>query len=267
MTIAFNHLGKLGQLGNQMFQYAATRGVASKTGVPFMIPNHREVFDDGIGNVYTILLFDTFKLTGANILGTLQTDNYIREESFTFDEDFFALDNSKNHSLWGFFQTEKYFKHIENDIRKDFSFKDEIIDECKLIIKEFDNPISLHIRRGDFVINSGNHPPVSLDYYEEALKLFDSDRDVIIFSDDTEWCKEQKLFDSDRFAIAEGGNQFYDMCLMTLCNDFIIANSSFSWWGAWLANKGKVIAPKQWFGENLKDKDTKDLYCEGWTVL
>ena len=54
---------------------------------------------------------------------------------------------------------------------------------------------------------------------------------------------------------------------MTLCNDFIIANSSFSWWGAWLANKGKVVAPKQWFGENLKDKDTKDLYCEGWTVL
>ncbi len=267
MTIAFNHLGKLGQLGNQMFQYAATRGVASKLGVPFMIPNHREVFDDGIGNRYTILLFDAFKLTGANLLGTLKTGNYIQEENFHFDEEFFSLDKSKNQSLWGFFQTEKYFKHIEDEIREDFSFKNEIIDECKEIIKEFNNPISLHIRRGDFIHNSGNHPPLGLDYYEKALSHFDDDRDVIIFSDDTEWCMEQDIFESDRFAIAEGGNQFYDMCLMTLCNDHIIANSSFSWWGAWLANGNKVIAPKQWFGENLKDKDTKDLYCDGWTLL
>ena len=72
MTIAFNHLGKLGQLGNQMFQYAATKGIASKLGVPFMIPNHREVFNDGIGNEYTILLFDCFKLSSANILGTIK---------------------------------------------------------------------------------------------------------------------------------------------------------------------------------------------------
>ena len=64
MTIAFNHLGKLGQLGNQMFQYAATKGIASKLGVPFMIPNHREIFDDGIGNRYTILLHDVFNLDG-----------------------------------------------------------------------------------------------------------------------------------------------------------------------------------------------------------
>ena len=111
-----------------------------------------------------------------------------------------------------------------------------------------------------------NHPPLGLDYYESALKLFDSDREVIIFSDDTEWCKDQELFADDRFAVAEGGDQFYDMCLMSLCDDFIIANSTFSWWGAWLANRGKVVAPKQWFGEAL-DHDTKDLYCKGWTVL
>ena len=266
MTIAFNHLGKLGQLGNQMFQYAATKGIASKLGVPFMIPNHREVFDDGIGNVYTILLFDAFKLSSANILGTLKTDNYIREESFTFDEDFFALDKTKNHSLWGFFQTEKYFKHIEDEIRNDFKFKSEISFPCKDLVETVDNPIALHIRRGDFVHNSGNHPPLGLDYYEKALKEFDDDRNVVIFSDDTEWCKEQELFESDRFIVAENNDQFHDLCLMSMCNDFIIANSSFSWWGAWLANKGKVVAPKQWFGENL-NHDTKDLYCEGWTVL
>jgi len=266
MTVAFNHLGKLGQLGNQMFQYAATKGVASKLDVPFMIPNHRQVFDDGIGNRYTILLFNAFKLTSASLLGTLRTENYVQENGFSFNKDLFKIDKTENCSLYGFFQTEKYFKHIEKQIRKDFTFKDEIKDECDDLIKQFTNPIALHVRRGDFVWNNKNHPPLGLDYYESALKLFDSDREVIIFSDDTEWCKDQELFADDRFAVAEGGDQFYDMCLMSLCDDFIIANSTFSWWGAWLANRGKVVAPKQWFGEAL-DHDTKDLYCKGWTVL
>ena len=266
MTVAFNHLGKLGQLGNQMFQYAAAKGVASKLDVPFMIPNHRQVFDDGIGNRYTILLFNAFKLTSASLLGTLRTENYVQENGFSFNKDLFKIDKTENCSLYGFFQTEKYFKHIEKQIRKDFTFKDEIKDECDDLIKQFTNPIALHIRRGDFVWNNKNHPPLGLDYYESALKLFDSDREVIIFSDDTEWCKEQELFADDRFAVAEGGDQFYDLCLMTLCDDFIIANSTFSWWGAWLGNRGKVVAPKQWFGEAL-DHDTKDLYCKGWTVL
>ena len=266
MTVAFNHLGKLGQLGNQMFQYAATKGVASKLDVPFMIPNHRVLFDDGIGNKYTILLFDAFKLTSASLFGTLPTENYVQENGFSFNKDLFKIDKTENCSLYGFFQTEKYFKHIEKQIRKDFTFKDEIKDECDDLIKQFTNPIALHIRRGDFVWNNKNHPPLSLDYYKSALDLFDSDREVIIFSDDTEWCKEQELFADDRFAVAEGGDQFYDLCLMSMCDDFIIANSTFSWWGAWLANRGKVVAPKNWFGEALSH-DTKDLYCKGWTVL
>ena len=266
MTVAFNHLGQLGQLGNQMFQYAAAKGVASKLDVPFMIPNHRQVFDDGIGNRYTILLFDAFKLTSASLLGTLRTENYVQENGFTFNKDLFKIDKTENCSLYGFFQTEKYFKHIENQIRKDFTFKDDIKNECDDLIKQFTNPIALHIRRGDFVWNNKNHPPLSLDYYKSALELFESDREVIIFSDDTEWCKEQELFEDDRFAVAEGGDQFYDLCLMSMCDDFIIANSTFSWWGAWLANRGKVVAPKNWFGETL-GHDTKDLYCKGWTVL
>ena len=264
MTIAFNHLGKLGQLGNQMFQYAATRGVASKTGVPFMIPDHREIFDDGIGNRYTILLYDAFNLDGQR--GMLQTQDYIQETTFHFEEKFFNISPSTNVSLWGFFQTEKYFKHIEDDIRKDFIFHDDIFTACKELRETVDNPIALHIRRGDFIINSGNHPPLGLDYYEKALKEFDSDRNVIIFSDDTKWCKEQKLFESDRFIVAEDNDQFHDLCLMSMCDDFIIANSTFSWWGAWLGNRGKVISPKKWFGENL-NHDTKDLYCDGWILL
>ena len=262
--LAFNHLGKLGQLGNQMFQYAATKGIASKLNVPFMIPDHREIFDDGIGNRYTILLYDAFNLDGQR--GVLQTENYIQEGNFYFEEKFFNISPSTNVSLWGFFQTEKYFKHIEDDIRKDLTFKDEIVSPCKELRETVDNPIALHIRRGDFIINSGNHPPLGLDYYEKALKEFDDERNVIIFSDDTKWCKEQKLFESDRFIVAEDNDQFHDLCLMSMCDDFIIANSTFSWWGAWLGNIGKVIAPKKWFGENL-NHDTKDLYCEGWILL
>ena len=267
MTVAFNHLGKLGQLGNQMFQYASTKGIASKLGVPFMIPNHRELFDDGIGNRYTILLYDAFKLTGANLLGTLKTDNYVQEPQFNFTDAFFKLDKTQNYSLHGFFQTEKYFKHIEDQVREDFSFKDEIRKTCEDIIKQFDNPISLHVRRGDFIHNSSRHPVLHSNYYKKALEMFDDDRQVIIFTNDVEWCKKHELFSSDRFAVAEGGDQFYDMCLMTMCSDFITANSSFSWWGAWLANRGKVVCPSGWFGPDLKDNNTEDLFCEGWVVV
>ena len=190
----------------------------------------------------------------------------VTEDSLDKSMNLFKIDKTENCSLYGFFQTEKYFKHIEKQIRKDFTFKDDIKNECDDLIKQFTNPIALHIRRGDFVWNNKNHPPLSLDYYKSALESFDSDREVIIFSDDTEWCKEQELFADDRFAVAEGGDQFYDLCLMSMCGDFIIANSTFSWWGAWLGNRGKVIAPKNWFGETL-GHDTKDLYCKGWTVL
>ena len=142
---------KLGQMGNQMFQYAATKGIASKIGAPFMIPNHREMFDDGIGNRYTILLFDAFKLASATNLGTLRTEKYVQEPKFEFIPEFFDLNRSEDFSLWGFFQTEEYFKHIENEVREDFTFHDEIVEECSAIMEEFNNPIALHVRRGDFL--------------------------------------------------------------------------------------------------------------------
>ena len=77
------------------------------------------------------------------------------------------------------------------------------------------------------------------------------------------------MFESDRFAVSEGGNQFYDLCLMSMCSDFIIANSSFSWWGAWLIDnpEKKVIAPKKWFGKQYDHYHMDDLIPETWTVL
>ena len=99
------------------------------------------------------------------------------------------------------------------------------------------------------------------------MKKFKSDRQVIIFTDDPKWCNEQNIFSDDRFLISEGSSNYVDMCLMSMCSSHIIANSSFSWWGAWLAKSKKVIAPKIWFGEELKSNDTKDLYPESWETI
>ena len=138
------------------------------------------------------------------------------------------------------------------------------------MISSVDNPVALHVRRTDYLTNSENHPPCTLDYYKAALDHFDDDRNVIVFSDDPSWCQEQELFSDDRFMISENTDNRVDLCLMSLCSDFIIANSSFSWWGAWLStnqNK-KVIAPLQWFGTGYtKQHDTKDLIPDGWTRI
>ena len=265
--IGFNHLGRLGQLGNQMFQYAATLGVARYTGVPYCIPNHQEVFDDGIGNKLRIELFDCFNIKPENV-GILNTEYILQEKGFEFDPTILHSSRQVDYSLYGFFQTEKYFKHISDEIRKDFTFKKPFVDECKEIVESvFNDPIALHIRRGDFLINSGNHHNLPLEWYEKALSKFEVRRDVIIFTDDPEWATEQELFKPDRFIISRGNSSYIDLYLMTQCSDFIIANSSFSWWGAWLANTGKVIAPKIWFGPNNSHLNTKDLYPRHWETI
>ena len=268
MTIGFNYLGKLGQLGNQMFQYAATLGVARYRGFTYTIPNHDEVLIDGLGNRLRIELFDCFDIKPENT-GILNTEYVVREKGFEFDSSILRSSKQVDYTLHGFFQTEKYFQHCAIEIREEqFVFKKQIVDECREIVDEcFEEPIALHIRRGDFLINSGNHHNQSLDYYEEALKKFDSNRQVVIFSDDPDWCMEQALFADDRFIVSQAAGPYHDLYMMTQCSDFIIANSSFSWWGAWLSNTGRVIAPKKWFGPNNAHLNTKDLYCKHWEIL
>ena len=264
--IGFNAIGRMGRLANQMFQYASLKGIARNTGVDFCIPYYREAVDDGIGNMLRTELFDSFDL---NVRVSLLNNGHapvVHERFFHFDEELFNL--CPDHiSLHGFFQSEKYFLHIKDEIVKDFTFKSGVLDPCKEMISGVDNPISLHVRRGDYVKNSANHPPCTLEYYQKALEYFDSDRNVIVFSDDPNWCKQQEIFSDDRFLISENSDNRVDLCLMTLCDDFIIANSSYSWWGAWLSNNKnkKVIAPIQWFGDgDTKDHDTKDLIPDSW---
>tara|TARA_B100001113_G_scaffold294207_1_gene251109 strand:- start:917 stop:1741 length:825 start_codon:yes stop_codon:yes gene_type:complete len=268
--IGFNALGRMGRLCNQMFQYAALRGLSSKIGAEICIPYYQDAVDDGIGNMLRTELFDSFNLKVKTGLLNNGHAPVVQERFFHFDQELF--DNCPDHvSLQGYFQTEKYFKHIEYQIRAEFTFLDEILEPCKELIGTISDPIALHIRRGDYVINSENHFNLPLEYYEAALKKFDDNRNVIVFSDDSKWCHEQSLFDGDRFIISDNDDNRVDLCLMSLCNDFIIANSTYSWWGAWLSShpNKKVIAPVQWFGKTgyTKDHDTKDLIPETWTRI
>jgi len=265
--IGFNALGRMGRLGNQMFQYAALRGLARNIGADITIPYYPDAVDDGIGNMLRTELFDSFDLRVNTGLLNNGHAPVLQERQFHFDDELFRM--CPDHvSLQGYFQTEKYFKHIEDEIREDFIFHPEISAPCKELIENVDNPIALHVRRTDYVTNSENHFNLPIKYYEAALKHFDDDRNVIVFSDDPEWCKQQDLFSDDRFMVSENDDNRVDLCLMSMCNDFIIANSSYSWWGAWLsANKDKkVIAPVQWFGKTgyTKDHDTKDLIPNDW---
>ena len=283
--IGFDHIGTMGRLGNQMFQYAALKGIAAHRGYEYTIPpENPRIQIDNYG------LIEAFELSDNKKIGWLNTQyDIIAEKHFHFDEDLFNTfpDGS---GLYGFFQSEKYFKHIEDEIREDFTFKKEWLEPCEEFRKDLgDEVIFLHVRRGDpnladkrgfkwaYTQCSSQHPPQPLEYYEKALKEFDDDMPVIVFSDSIDWVKEQDLFKPDRFMISEQTDKFsdgalvpyIDLCLMTLCDHAIIANSSMSWWGAWLIQNEykKVVAPKMWFGPAYADKDTKDLYPKGCIVI
>jgi hypothetical protein len=266
--IGFNLLGNLGRLGNQMFQYASLRGIAENNGYEWCIPP-----SDIFGNIDTNVkysdttIYKCFNLHTTKNFKLIDGDT-VNESFFHFDKDLF--NNCRdNISLKGYFQSEKYFKHIEDDIRKDFSFNENTINLAKEFLFEIGSydVISLHIRRGDY-LNYSHHPTQSLEYYSKSLEKLNSDLPVIIFSDDTNWVKNQSLFSSNRFLISENNTTEFDLCLMSLCSHHIIANSSFSWWGAWLAKGNKkVIAPKNWFGDAFVNYNMEDLYCPNWIIL
>ena len=283
--LAFNGIGNLGRLGNQMFEYAALRGIAATHGYDWMIPPYDTQSIENYSLHYCFKMEDV----DDSHLGLLQA-GYLQERFFHYDEQL-ANRCPDNVSLHGFFQSEKYFKNVEYEIRKEYTFHDEHMEPCKEIMEQYKNqsPIMLHVRRGDpnltdprgfkwsYTECSSMHPPQTLDYYERALAEFDDNQPVFVFSDSVDWVKEQEFFSGDRFLISEPIDKYADgsftpyadLCLMSLCSHAIIANSSMSWWGAWLQtnpNK-KVIAPKNWFEPAYADKDTTDLYCPDWIIL
>lgn len=264
--ITFTSIGNIGRLGNQIFQFSSGLGISKKLGHVFRLPE--ESFNiSGDKDSYTgCKLLDCFKIPNEFIIPYHEIARSIK---FTYQEKEFRYNKetefiSDGCDLYGYFQTEKYFIEYRDEIRNILLFHDNIIEECdkKLIVNE--NFVSVHVRRGDYLLSPDYHLPQSLDYYNRSMDMFDPESTFCIFSDDIEWCKVN--FKGRKFIFVETKNPYHDLYLMSLHKKHIIANSSFSWWGSWLSDSEKTIAPSTWFGHNLK-KDTTDIYCKNWIIV
>lgn len=287
----------IGGLGNQMFQYAAGRALATRlheslsldiSGFDgYKLHNGFELmrifsgqFDVASnGEIREVLGFrgiDLFKKILSNSrFSKLRGRKFIVEPHFQYWNE---LENAlPNSYLIGYWQSEKYFNSIESSIRADFSFKLPMSTENELIAAEIQKQasISLHVRRGDYIQNTqtlATHGVCSLDYYIDAVKYV-TDRinkpKFFIFSDDIQWVKENLKIDFPCCYIDhnKGSESYNDMRLMSMCQHHIIANSSFSWWGAWLNPNQKklVLAPKKWFATSANS--TIDLISPNWIVI
>jgi len=262
--IGMNNLGLNGRLGNQMFQYAALMGIAYNRSFDWCIPKENQD------------LTNCFLMKNLRQFGNINGPELHLHESHEFCEDL-MFECPDGATLHGYFQSEKYFKHIEGAVRGDFQFKEDILNA---VVNDYPHDflgdaVSLVVRRFednfDYPGCENNHRNLSIEYYEKAIEMLGSDRRFIICSNNIDWCKHQKAFQGDNFIfndkIPEGMNKaFYDLCLISRCKDHIISNSTFSWWGAWLGNKrGKhVIAPVRWYGPNLSDINAEDLFPIEW---
>jgi len=287
----------MGGMGNQLFQYAVGKAVSAKSGKELKMDISGYENQDAIitPRSYALSIFkieEKFASAGEigkflqnknkkNISGKIKSlffnknsSAYFVEPKFTFNPEVF--DFNEPVYLEGYWQTEKYFKDITDIIRKEFVLKDEYSIENKEITKKIKNcnAVSLHIRRGDYVTSATTnkfHGICSLDYYEKAVRhIADGvqDPNFFIFSDDIEWVKENLKIDHPAAYVSDGVLKDYEeLTLMSYCKHNIIANSSFSWWGAWLNNNPEkiVIAPKQWFADT--SIDISDVIPENWVKI
>lgn len=258
-----NYLGSIGRLGNQMFQYASLRSLAKKFNYQYVLPEQK---DKMYGEDLT--LFDCFKLDNEQRLNTNLYE--IKLENLGFEENIFTK-CPDNVDLIGYFQDIRYFENNLDDIKECFEFKDDIFNMSKNIFYSAflnEEVISLHIRRTDYLNYPEAFPVVPIEYYSHALDFFDENIKVLIFSDDIEWAQNQDIFKSDRFFFSTNNSNAVDLCLQTMCHYHIIANSTFSWWGAMLSNSKKVIKPSRWFGCDPKLSSYVDfLNVAHWTNL
>lgn len=288
----------LGGLGNQMFQYAMGRNLSilHKTEMKFETlgleagEDVRSEFCLDVFNLPEIsfatkkekLKFERQTLYRSTLLNHIvnvfNSRVMIREQGhFPFNKAF-VTKSKKNTYIRGLWQSERYFIDNEVIIRKDFSFKKPLEGknlELSNVLKSSDNSISIHVRRGDYVNNAHFSEKIGtcdMDYYIKAIAYMGEHIDqpqYFVFSDDIEWAKENLPLNTNSIFVDHNtlSNSYIDMQLMSLCKHHIIANSTFSWWGAWLNNnKDKiVIAPEKWFAG--WDYDTKDLIPKKWIKL
>lgn len=287
----------MGGLGNQMFQYALGKRVSLlrktmlKVDVSYL--NNKQythtsreyelnVFSSGIQiatdtevNKFNSIRKSKIKRGAQQLFPFIFPYHTIGEQSHEYNER--ILNSAKNSLLIGYWQTEKYFLPIGNIIRNDFTFERPLdtVNKAHAMEIESCNSVSLHVRRGDYVHHLETklfHCTCTPEYYYKAINLIKNkipDIQLFIFSDDMAWVKENLKFDIPvRYVENNSGDKsFIDMRLISLCKHNIIANSSFSWWGAWLNNNsGKiVVAPAKWFNDD--SISIKDVVPETWLKL
>lgn len=268
-----------GRTGNQMFQYAAARALALRNGAEVALDDRLAIArgERSLTRVFDLKFADAPKLPPAQNHSKLRynlwryfgrSPKFYREPKLAFNEE--TLSQPDNTYLHGYWQSEKYFLDQADVIREDFSFPQASGKNAELAekIKET-NSVSLHLRRGDYISNP-SHVVCAQPYYDAALaeliSRLDQDPKIFVFSDDPDWARVNLKLPGTPIFVAHNGEEhdYEDMRLMSLCKHNIIANSSFSWWGAWLnQNKDRnVIAPKFWFG---KEKlSNPDIWAQGW---
>lgn len=284
----------MGGLGNQMFQYALGRRLALHHRTDLFLdctflntenPGHiKREYELDIFNIQAKIATkkELQKFRSSPLLANkirnhfpgLWSHQSITEKSHAFDKA--ILEAPDNCWLNGFWQTEKYFRGIEKQIRADFEFRSPLQGLNKTLAEKIKQPgsVSIHVRRGDYTNPNALafHGICSPDYYYQAIETLSKKtaiRELFLFSDDTAWVKQHMQFNLPITYIDHntGRNSFEDMRLMSFCNHHIIANSSFSWWGAWLnvAENKVVIAPKNWIAD--KKVDTRDVLPDNWLRL
>lgn len=242
MTITFTQLGNYGRLGNMLFEIAAVISLALKNNDNYIFPpwEYQPFFN--LHNCFSNSITPTLKY---------------QEPYFHYSPILHTNTNNQILDMCGYFQSEKYFE----------DYKDVILSlmtpNIGYGIKY--NHTSIHIRRGDYVNLTNEYVQLDISYYKSAMDFIKS-KNYIIFSDDISWCKTQ--FTGDNVIFSEGKSPIEDLALQLSCEHNIIANSSFSWWAAFLnKNPSKiVIAPSKWFGPKLPH-DTTDLLPTNWIKI
>ncbi|NTV93420.1 MAG: alpha-1,2-fucosyltransferase [Chlorobiaceae bacterium] len=283
-------------LGNQMFQYAAAKALAERHHTELKLDlswfqthsyrkyqlNHFNITAKAVTGSELQKFTGKYRLFPQRLLWYITGMNrhyrYFREASFDFDSGW--LDCGPDTIIDGYWQSEQYFCEIAGTIVQEFSVASPLSEksrEMKTYIQNTES-VAVHIRRGDYVMSgikeSVIHGPLESHFYDDALAIIarkTRSPHLFIFSDDIPWVKENLRFDFPARYVDHNDESsgFEDLHLMSECRHNIIANSTFSWWGAWLnRNPSKiVIAPKQWFPDPKMNKLTSDLIPDSWVRL
>jgi hypothetical protein len=244
-VISYPDLGHFGRLGNQLFQMAATIALAMEHNESYGFP--RWVYEG------------RFEIGGI-FHDTLPDGPEYREKQFAWK----PIPYEPGLRLHGYFQSERYFGKFVPIIRRLFTPR------VTISRTPYRGVASVHVRRGDYLAKSEYHTNLTVDYYERAeRKLRPHIGEFIVFSDDPDWCEENLVQGRRGWRLAEPGDEVQHLAEMSGCEAHIIANSSFSWWGAWLDPNElkKVIAPKAWFGPAYADLEIYDLIPASWRLI